>query len=168
MVDKPDKVAFGITSLCEDGSHIFMTDIDNDSLSYDTIKDVLSTIINEYMLSNIYVIKSSHGYNAYSLDKLPIHVVYDINKSFPTVLDQQYNELQFSKRDFYTLRIGADKEVFDILPSKYNIYMRSNAHRIFFNNVFSLHVGYEVSFFDDFEGFRIIRFLNGKHGVDAL
>jgi len=165
MSDNPSKIAFGITSKCEDNSHIFMTDIDKDNINIDIISRVLDKIIDEYKLSNIYIVESSNGYNAFSLDKLPLKLIYSINHCFPNIIDQQYNELQFNKRGFYTLRIGLDKHVVDIRPSPHAIFCRSNAHRIFFNSVFELHID-KYHIFDDYEIVKIIRFLNSKHGVD--
>ena len=160
------KVAFGITSVCENGSHIFMSDIDSD-VSIKEARIVYSKIIEEYGLSRIYLLKSSCGYNAFSLDKLPLKLVHEINSS-NSLIDAVYNDLQFTRRGFYTLRIGMDKKVIDFVNSKNCIFVRSNAHRIFFNNIFSLDIRHLPFIYDDCERFRVIRFLNGKHGVDVV
>ena len=165
---KYTKVAFGIISTCEDNSHIFMCDTDhkdNPHITLELFTNIINNIIDEYNLSNVFIVESTNGYNAYSLDKIPLRLLYEINKSYPNVLDQTYNELMYTRRGFYVLRIGHDKKIVDILSSPHDIYKRSNAHRIFFNSVFGLHVDRYHSF-DDFERFRIIRFLNNKHGVD--
>ena len=159
------KYAFGIRSTCEDNNHIFMSDID-ENIKLSNIIDIVNEIQNKYFLHEIYIMRSTKGYNLFSLDKLPLKMIYKINKDYPSI-DQQFNEIAYNTRQFYVLRIGADKEIITTLKgSTPPIYTQSNAHRVFFNGVFDLHIEYEPMYYDEYEKFWIIRFRSLNHGVE--
>jgi len=157
------KFSFGVTSQCDDGNHVYMADID-ENISHENVLDIVCSIIENYHLYMIHIIKSTHGYNLMSFDKLPLKLIYEINRRYPSI-DQTYNELQYYKRGFYTLRIADDKTYVNHLGCSTPLYMQSNAHRIFMNSIFN-HNFSKNPYFDDFETFRIIRFYNQKHGVN--
>jgi len=152
-----------------DNAHIYMGDIDKD-ISLKEMETIARKIQKQYLLSDIYIIKSSHGFNFYSLDKLALDVVKDINSSIKDI-DSTYNYLQYYKRGFYTLRTMPkhDKKFIKTIKSIYPpIYAKSNAHRIYFNNVWDLdinnHVSNDKTGFDNLERIWLIQFRNNKHG----
>ena len=142
-----------------DNAHIYMGDIDKD-ISLKEMESIARKIQKQYLLSDIYIIKSSHGYNFYSLDKLALDVIKDINSSI-LVIDSTYNYLQYYKRGFYTLRTMPkhDKKFVKTIKSIYpSIYKntKSNAHRIYFNNVWNLDINNHVSKNDTFDNLEQI------------
>jgi hypothetical protein len=157
------KIAFGITSQCQDNSHIFISDIDEE-ISIQAIKRISLRLQHDYKLSTIYIIGSKHGYNLISLDKLPCKMVYMINHSIDEV-DPVFNRLAFKERGFYVIRTqpNYDKMVIDLAYSKNNIFVRSNAHRIFFNSLFDLNIE-KTDIFDESERVTMCRFKNKKYG----
>jgi hypothetical protein len=157
------KTAFGITSKCHDGSHIYMGDIDTD-ISLNKVKSICMKFQLEYNLSTIYIIGTNHGYNLYSLDKIPLKLIFIINNS-DNNLDKVYNKLQFLNRGSYTLRTlpAGDKFVIARVQSANRVFVRSNAHRIYFNNFFALDVPKDFMF-DESEKIELCRFHNTKYG----
>ena len=161
-MSKP-KYAFGITSQTQDNSHIFMSDIDKE-IGKEEIKKICDYIQWTFGLSDIYVSKSHHGWNMFSLDKLPLRHVYTINK-MSHFIDKQYNELQYNNRKFYTLRtLPRDDKIFSFINrSGNNLFAKSNGHRIFFTEFFDLHIEKD-DLFDDSEIVTLIRYRNKKYG----
>ena len=159
------KYAFGITSQCHDGSHIYMADID-ENITIDNVITIVSDILKKYYLYTIHIVKSTNGYNLFSLDKLPLKEIHEINRQYPSI-DQKYNKLQYERRGFYTLRISNDKHY--TLPitqdNKTPLFVQSNAHRIFFNSIYNLSL-LQTNYYDNSDYFKIIRFINEKHGVE--
>ena len=162
------KYAYGVMSRTYDNAHIYMGDIDKD-ISLKEMTDICKKIQKQYLLSDIFIIKSSHGFNFYSLDKLALDVVKDINSSIKDI-DSTFNYLAFYKRGFYVLRTMPkhDKKFIKTVKSIYpSIYVKSNAHRIYFNNVWDLdinnYVNYENNDFDMLERIWLIQFKNNKH-----
>ncbi len=163
------KYAYGVMSRTYDNAHIYMGDIDKD-ISLKEMESICRKIQKQYLLSDIYIIKSSHGFNFYSLDKLALDVVKDINSSIKDI-DSTFNYLAFYKRGFYVLRTMPkhDKKFVKTVKSIYpSIYVKSNAHRIYFNNVWDLdinnYVNYENNDFDRLERIWLIQFKTNKHG----
>jgi len=163
------KYAYGVMSRTYDNAHIYMGDIDKD-ISLNEMESICRKIQKQYLLSDIFIIKSSHGFNFYSLDKLALDVVKDINSSIKDI-DSTFNYLAFYKRGFYVLRTMPkhDKKFIKTVKSIYpSIYVKSNAHRIYFNNVWDLdinnYVNYENNDFDMLERIWLIQFKNNKHG----
>lgn len=159
------KYSFGITSQCHDGNHIYMADIDED-ITIENLMTIITDIMKKYYLYEIHIIKSTTGYNIFSLDKLPLKEIYNINKQYPSI-DQKYNNLQYNHRRFYTLRIAGDKHYIMNLGLKRDspIFVQSNGHRMFFNSMFNLSLP-QTKYYDNSDYFKIIRFINDKHGVE--
>ena len=118
----------------------------------------------EYHLSTIFIVSSSHGYNLYSLDKLPLKLIFLINNSHSDI-DPVFNRLAFKNRGCYVLRTlpASDKMVCDFAHKDNRLFIQSNAHRIYFNNVFGLNVQHNPCF-DNNEIVKICRFKNKKYG----
>ena len=157
------KYAYGIQSNCKDGNHIYMGDID-ESISPKNLTILCGNLVKGYFLSDIYIVSSTCGYNIYSLDKLPLKMVYKINKETKEI-DKQFAELQYKERGFYVLRIGGDKNLVSIYSSDNTVWNRSNAHRIFFNSFYDIDIQKDYTF-DDQDHIKIIKFKNIKHGWD--
>lgn len=157
-----DKYAFGITSLTEDKCHIFMSDID-ENISFENAIKICYDILKTYRFGSMFLIESTNGYNILSLDKISLKLIYQINKKYPSV-DQLYNDLQYNKRGFYTLRIDQDKKIVWEYLSPNGCFVRSNAHRVFLNNQFNIYIAHN-GITDNFDMLKIIKFKNKKHGV---
>jgi hypothetical protein len=76
IVDTRTKKEFCISSKCDNDNHILIWDFD--SIEQHFVFRSLSQIQNHHGLSDIYIIKSLHGFNAICLDKLFLNHVYNI------------------------------------------------------------------------------------------
>lgn len=95
----------GITSICKDGKHIILWDLDGiDIVKSDLIKK-MKKIQTQYELSNIYLFKSSTDhYHAYCLKKYDFKDMFDIIRMTP---DTDPNFLIYTaKRSETTLRVS--------------------------------------------------------------
>lgn len=162
--DYLDRTCFGIRSDTIDGYHIPMLDIDSE-YSLDQIKRVLSDIQNTFLLSDFFILKSTKGYNAFTLDKLSLEEVHNILSGYDEI-DQLYNCLGVSSwRGFYVLRIGNDKVFFDRLASTNNVYEKSLAHWLFFNNIVGLPMpNLLAGKIDKNTKYKIVKYRSKKHG----
>lgn len=161
------KTNFGITSKTQDNQHIYMGDIDKD-LTFDEIMTVIKELHNRG-LYEIIVIESSNGYNLFSLDKMSLKMVHKLNDEIPFI-DNEFNRLAYTMRKFYVLRIANDKKVMGIYRNPCftkMIYVKSNAHRKFFNVVYGLGLHHD-KFYDDLNHYQIIAFNSWKHGHENL
>lgn len=156
-----EKYAYGITSKCNDGNHVFMSDID-ENIPLENIINILQDMSRCYLLNKLFVLKSTNGYNIIGLDKISLKLIYLINKRYPSI-DQQYNELQYNNRGFYTIRMDNDKKLIYEHSGK-PIYVCSNAHRRFLNDHFNINIPNGKNY-DDSMVLTIIRFKNKKHGI---
>ena len=156
--------AFGITSKCEDNNHIYMGDIDNTDISLNKVKGICMELQKEFNLSTIYIVSSKNGFNLFSLDKIPLKMVFLVNNS-NGFIDKTYNKLQFLNRGSYTLRTlpAYDKFIAGIVQSGNRVFPRSDAHRCFFNNLFGNNIEKDFMF-DDLEKIELCKFHNSKYG----
>lgn len=124
----------------------------------------LMSIQKEFNLSNIYLLKSSNGYNAFSLDKLFFNVINDIFESTEFV-DNDFIKWGLN-RGFLTLRMGEDKKIISVLVSKSkNInYKKSLPHKKFFNEIMEFDIKDDINF-DNESKIIITMFPSNKHGV---
>ncbi len=165
--ERKTKYAFGVASRTFDNSHVFMCDIDAD-ISLKSVVKIGEEIQKTFLLSTLYVIESSNGWNLLTLDKLPLKLVYMINKEIPEAC-RKYNRISFYERGFYVLRMGNDKKVVKDIGG-YNLFLKSNAHRLFFQNClrgFPFWSQLETSF-DDNTRFWITKFKCNKHGWELI
>ena len=164
------KYAYGITSKTKDDNHIYMGDIDQKISEYE-LTNLVQEIQAIYNLSDIYIIRSNHGFNLVSLDRLPLKLIYLINKE-TKFIDPLYTYMQTFRRGFYTLRTlpRDDKQFFGLIRHT-GIFNRSNAHRMFFNNFFGFtekdkfFMRHDPTF-DESDNVMIIKFMNSKYGWD--
>lgn len=159
MVKKID-CCYGISSLVpNDGKHIFM--IDYDHVSFYSIVEDLHRIQAVYGLSDIYVIESTNGYNALSFDKLPLKLNYEIG--IQSILTDRDFVLYGFDRGYYTLRFDKDKKLERVLPTTFNKFPKSNAHREFMEWFFKKDIKKD-SLFDDNKKLDIIQYPSDKNG----
>ena len=161
MPKKNIKYTFGITSLCDNGSHIFMLDCDHNYF-YEGLIYYLCKLQKRYKMNTIYIIKSLKGYNCFSLDKIHIDLIYKIGSLIPNI-DKMF--LEIGKRDdIYTLRIGIDKKfICSITPNKMGVWVQSSAHRDFFRNVLNYPID-DFGVWDNSSKIRIVKYISKKHG----
>lgn len=166
-IDKYSKYAFGVCSNTEDDKHIIMLDFDNIHLD-----NVYNTIINmqsRFNLSNFYLIKSAHGYNAFCLSKRKILDIYLMLLKYKHI-DKQFIELAYKLRGFFVLRMGKDKHLIDIIkPESYKYFSEelSNSHKIFFEEIMKFKISNRYNY-DNSTIIKIIAFKSKKHGMVYL
>lgn len=157
-------IAFGITNQCFDGYVLPFFDYDNDDLP-NIVLELLS-LQNTFELSNIYILRSTNGYNAFSLDKLTfdrLKAIYNNSK----LIDTQFIKWGLN-RGFMTLRMGNDKSLLMTLTSKFKpipFYLKSLPHKKFFIDIMEFKIKDESNF--DNEGqITITMFPSNKHGIE--
>ncbi len=168
MNDEDVLTAFGITSQCSDGNHIYIGDIDKKDISIHKVKSICYDLIKQFNLSTIYIIGSKNGFNLVCLDKMPLKQVYLINNS-NGFMDKQYNKLQFMNRGSYTLRTfpAYDKFFAGFVQSGNHVYVKSDAHRCFLNNLLGAYIDKDMHF-DDSERIELCKFHNNKYGWKGI
>lgn len=152
---------YGISSLTQDNQHIFMAD--SDGISFYTFRLEMKRIQAVYDLSDIFIIKSTHGFNAFSLDKLTLNLIYDIGIN-SRVMDRDFFVYGLP-RGYFTLRMDQDKQLATILncivPNKFE---KSNAHRLFTEWFFNLIIPPKKDHFDNNTKLDIIQYPSDKNG----
>lgn len=114
-----------------------------------------------YKLSTFYILKTTNGYNAFCLDKLTINELLVIY-SHAKYVDNDF--IKFcAERDFFTLRMNGNKELILTIESKHNDNIKSNAHKIFFNDIMKYNIKDNTSF-DNETLLDIACFHSSKHG----
>lgn len=146
-----------------DDGHIYMGDID-EKIPLKKVESLCRRLQDNFLLHHIYIVRSSSGWNIFSLDKLALKMVFLIN-SVTDEICKKFNNIAFRTRCFYVLRVGSDKELVKRVPSPRSspVFVQSNGHRIFYNNMLGISREWDM-FFDEFERFWIIRFKSSKHG----
>lgn len=153
-------ITFGITNQCQDNFLLPFFDYD--------LKDLFSIIFElsklqiKFRLSNIYIIKSTNGYNAFSLDKLYFNELREIYN------DTKLVDVEFIKwginRGFMTLRMGKDKKCTKVLYSFSLKYKKSNAHKKFFNEIMNFNIKDNIGF-DTEKKITFSCFPSNKYGI---
>lgn len=154
-----NKRCFAVSGLCYDDSHIFMLDIDK-TVTLSDVKELCTKILNNCVMSDIYIIKSTTGYNLFSLDKLFFNDIKQIGRRYE-IVDKQFLDFGY-RRGYYDLRIGRDKDYISLV-SGVNYSPKSNAHRIFFNWIFHLNINKD-KYFDNETAVGIVEYESDKHG----
>lgn len=156
-----NKTSYGISSQTSDGNHIYFGDADMD-LNITEMNAVIRKL-QEQLLSEILVIKTCNGYNFVCFDKMSLDDVHTLNNSIP-LIDEQFNEFNY-KRKYYTLRMGDDKSVYayhgDIHNTPVKDSSKSNGHRIFFNNIFSINISRDP-YYDNSTYFQMVKYTDVK------
>ena len=159
-IKKYKYIAFGITNQCKNDKFIPFFDFDINDIIYVTY-DLMKVRI-KHFLSNIYLIKSKNGFNAFSLDMLSFENLLNIYKDCSFV-DQDF--IKFGvKRGFFTLRMGSDKIFISIIKSFSHKYTKSLPHKNFFVKIMNFPIKDNVSFNNN-KGLVITKFPSNKHGI---
>jgi len=158
------KCCYGISSKVSNTEHVFMVDYDNKKLS-DVVKHLLY-VQKDYNLSDIYIIESTHGYNAICLDLLPLSVIYNIGTNVFSIADRDFFKYGF-KRGYYTLRFDRDKNLIKILPYVKNIYLKSLGHKTFIETFFNFKIKNNKNF-NNIDSIEIIQYPSYKDGYHMI
>jgi len=158
------KYCYGITSETDDRlNHVFMMDFDGIGLQ--TVKDYLNEIQVDNNLSDIYIIESTNGYNAISLDKLPQSLIYNWGNYAYSPADRQFLKIGF-ERGYFVLRFGHDKKLVETLINASNVYEKSLAHKKFLEWFFDIKI--ICAPLDTNKKINLIRYPSEKHGYHIL
>lgn len=161
------KCCYGISSKCgynKATDHVFMMDYDIKNI-YDVVEH-LKNIQKEYNLSDIYVISSSNGYNAISLDIIGLPIIYCIGIDICSPTDKKFTTIGYH-RGYYTLRFDRDKEIVDILKNRSNKYYKSLAHKQFLEFFFNIEINNNHTFNEN-EMLDIIQYHSNKNGYHII
>lgn len=157
------KCAYGISSdagLDGQFGHTFMMDFDGVSLN--EILQWLKKVQDEWRLSNIYVIRTKHGFNAMSCDIMPLKHICEIGNQVESPCDRDFIKFNH-KRGYMTLRFGKDKELVTILPNDSDKYVKSNAHASFLEWFFNIEIE-RAGRFNTTHKIKIIQYTSEKNG----
>lgn len=162
---KTNKCCYGISSVTQDYRHIFMADCDNkDKLK--EFREWLDGLQIIHDLSDIYLIKSTHGYNAISLDKLSINSVYNFGMA-SNLIDTHFLKYGF-RRNYFVIRFDKDKKLIEIMKNNNSKYEKSQPHAWFLNLIFGLEIETNNSNFDDNTIIDIIQYPSDKNGYHKI
>jgi len=158
------KCCYGISSFAHGkDKHIFMMDFDN--VSFWAIIEDLKRIQHFYNLSDLYIIKSTNGWNVLSFDKLNLKTIYEVG--IDSILTDRDFVLYGYDRGYYVLRFDKDKKLEKILKSKYNVHEKSLAHKEFIEFFFDIVIEHD-DLFDKNQKFDIIQYPSDKNGYHEV
>jgi len=159
------KCCYGISSYVDKNKHVFMIDYDNVKL-----EDVISHlryVMERFKLSKVFVIKSTHGYNAISLNVLPLYIIYQIGMEINSIADRDFFKYGYGRR-YYVLRFDKDKKLVKVLKSRdKNIYDNSLAHKMFLEWFFNIKIEIDNSFLNNTK-LDIIQYPSKKNGYHKV
>jgi hypothetical protein len=124
----------------------------------------LRTIQEEHYMSDIYVLKSAHGFNAVCLDIMSLAEIRRIGEDILSPCDRKFFAIN-AERGYYTLRFcGVDKKLYKVLYAE-GRSAKSRAHKNFLEWFFE----HKLRIIDDIwfdEGIwpAIIRYASAKNG----
>ena len=156
------KCCYGISSRCDTHEHIFM--IDYDGITLEEVKKHLKFVQEDYKLSDIYIMSSTHGFNAICLDKLPLSIIYNIGISVFSPACRDFFKYGF-KREYYVLRFDNDKDLVCILPGN-GIRDKSTPHKEFLEMFFNFKIKGEN--FDENKILTVIQYPSKKNGYHII
>lgn len=162
-------VCYGISSKADDkhGHVIFWDYDDNDFLIF---LKYLERMQKMYNLSDIYIIKSTNGYNALCLDIVNAGVIFDMGTNVFSPCDRDFYKYGY-QRGYYTLRFDRDKILENVLISHNTpTYKKSFAHKVFLEWFFAsdnLKIDYD-NFFNDYTKLKIIQYPSKKNGFHTV
>lgn len=129
---------FGISSLTLDNKHIVMVDSDIKISQYNNFLLALGELQEDFLLSDFYIFKTKHGFNAATMDKVELELLTNMLYTQP-IIDELFIYFN-NQRGYYTLKFNADKKFIRILESKNVRHTRSYAHKIFFKDILNVPV----------------------------
>jgi len=161
MEKKYNKVCFGITSKCADNKHILFFDYDIKNLN--VVCSELEYIQKIFKLSEIYIISTDNGYNAFCLDKLSFKDVLVIYSKCE-IIDKDFVNY-CTNRGYFTLRMSISKKLVYIIKSNNCVHEKSNAHKKFFKDIMAYHLNDSCNF-DTSQNVVLESYGSNKHGFD--
>ena len=157
------KCCYGVSSKVSDFDHVFMIDYDDIEL-VDVLKHIVS-IQNDFNLSDMYIIRSTHGFNVICLDMLTASLIYNIGVAIRSPADRNFFKYGF-KRGYYVLRFDKDKELIGIVANYSDKYSKSLAHKRFLEWYFNITI--HPSNFDENDKIDIIQYPSNKNGYHLV
>lgn len=135
IVKKPDKITYGLSSRCKNGSHVTLLDFDG--LEEEEVDEEIEAIIQEYKTSDWVIAKNDipKSFHGYCLDKLKLYEVLEIISS--TSADKGFKKAPWLfKQKRWIIRMwekGNRKkpQFLKIIKSPYDRHQISTAHKIF-------------------------------------
>jgi hypothetical protein len=144
----------------QEQSHVVFFDYDVEDR--ETFTTWLRYVQDIYHLSDIYLIKSTTGFNALSLDIMSIPEIKRIGTDILSPCDRKFFSLN-SERGYYTLRMdGGEKHLTEILYAE-GRYPKSRAHKNFLEWFFEIKIIDDI-WFDNGEWPAIIKYASAKNG----
>lgn len=154
-------IAFGITNQCI--NDYLLPFFDFDKIDIGDVVAELTELQFKFLLSNIYIILSENGFNAFSLDKISYKMLKEIyNRSI--FIDKDFIKWGLN-RGFMTLRMSERKKLYKILENKNSIYEKSLPHKWFFNEIMEYNIN-DNDRFDNESKLTITSFPSNKHGFE--
>lgn len=174
------KACYGISSLCIDESnkdskalnllkdnHVIYYDVDISKRVGNKTRIIseLRLLQIKYNLGNFYILESTHGYNAFCIDKIPFILLKNIfSDSF--FVDKNFVKYGL-KRGYFTLRLGEDKKYIGFVENP-SSNQKSLIHKIVFSTLWDIPI--ELNNCDKNRLCDIIRFpsdKNGHHNIES-
>lgn len=161
-INKELLCCYGVSSKADENNldHVFMLDFDN--CLYASVVNELLGLQKEYGLSDIYIIESTNGYNAISLDILSLSIIYNIGHDVLSLCDKNFIHYGF-ERGYYTLRFDRDKKLKKILKNDSKKYKKSLAHKLFLEWFFEIKIDFD-NCFNCYSKIKLIQFPSNKNG----
>jgi len=130
------KLFYAVSSRCDEegNEHILIWDFDNIDLN--VVLKSLSKVQNYHALGDIYILQSTHGYNAFCLDKLFFNEAHNI------LFNTKFNDYNHTKIGYYgqswCLKFSSDKAIIKrLIPTEnYDERPQSYAHYLVFKKFY--------------------------------
>jgi len=160
------RCCYGISSKASENKsdHIFM--IDYDKIELASVINHLMFIQKEFDMSSIYIIESTNGYNALSLDIMGLGLVYSIGMDIYSPADRKFFTFGYA-RDYYTIRFDEDKKLVRILKSNSMKYEKSLVHKQFLEFYFNIDIEHDNRF-NDYTHLDLVQYPSLKHGYHLI
>lgn len=163
-MNKMFKCCYGVSSKAGANEHTLFLDYDH--IGLESVKTHLFYLQNEYSFSDIYIIKSTNGYNAICLDKIPLYLIFTLGNSVIAPVDRNFIKYGF-QRGYYTLRFDNDKQLIEVLKSDNKKYDKSFAHKVFLEWFFRIKIDFDNTF-DENTKLSIIQYPSTKNGYHIV
>lgn len=161
------KCCYGISSKADEngGNALFL---DYDKVTLETTLEHIEYLQDEYHLGNVYLIKSTNGFNAICLDVIPLSLCYAIGNDVISPCDRNFFKYGF-ERGYYTLRFDCSKQFLTIVRSSNSWYLKSLAHKNFLNWFFDPDlVIMDDGRFNNYSKVNLVQFPSDKDGYHLV
>jgi len=141
-----------------------MWDFDLEKDYFYLVENTLFNAMLEFDLSNVYILESTNGFNAFSLDKVDFDTLLNI-MVYTEFNDFMYYEVT-SKKGYATLRMGRDKLFLSTLANNLvcdTEYEKSQPHYFFFRDIMGYPI-IDARNMDNETYVPLCLFASSKHG----